>query len=62
MCLAPFNNIINKIFREGEKPIEVVMEIIKKFLRENVMISKCKTPKEALGRKEYQIAKIWGIQ
>ena len=34
--------------------MEVVVEIMEKLLRENVMIIMCKTPKEAPRRKEYQ--------
>ena len=41
--------------------MEVVVEIMEKILRENVMIAKCKTPKEALGKVEYQIVERWGI-
>ena len=41
----------NKIFREEEKLVEVVVEIMEKLQRENVMSTKCKTPKEAPGRK-----------
>ena len=37
------------------------MGIMEKLLKENIMITKCKTSKEELGSKEYQIAERWGI-
>ena len=36
------------------------MGIMEKLLKENIMITKCKPPKEELGRKESQVER-WGI-
>ena len=52
----------NKILWEEEKPEEVVMGIMEKLVKENIMIAKCKTLKEEPGREECQIAKRLGIQ
>ena len=42
--------------------MEVVVEIMGKLLKENVMIAKCKGPKEAPKKTEFKIAEKWNIQ
>lgn len=61
ICWHVWKERNNRIFREEEMPMEVVMGIMEELLKENLMIAKCKIPREEPTRKEYQIAERWGI-
>ena len=50
------------IFREEEKDAEIVGETMDKHIIENVMVAKCKVPKEALRRMESKIVENWNVQ
>ena len=52
----------NRIFREENRTVEVVFEVMNKLLKENLRVAKYKKPKEEPRRLEGIVAENWGCQ